>query len=184
MLKGKESYDPAQSTKQYESIAVRVFTKSGWILGNVTIPSNRNFLSVFENSEEYITMTDVLLEGRPQVIPIFSLQRSAVIFLKPEADVNRSVGLESRNRVIHPVSFLLVNGSVYGNIEISKGVRLSKHLSQHRGFLLVKNCHFRLHNPWEDRTIDHKEPTLLLNPSNIIGVSEWAKDEETTDVRK
>ena len=82
-----------------------------------------------------------------------------------------------RNLVEHPVSCLLENGTLYGRVNIMKGVRLSDYLSRRKGFVLVRDCHFRLQNPWEDRGIDHRELAVLLNPEAVIGVSESAEDD-------
>ena len=178
MLKRKSKDDAPVTTAEFDAVPVQVFSKSGWIIGKVHIQSGWNLMSLFENSKEYISLTEVILEGRPKVIPVFTLHRSAILFLKPERELNQSHVADSRNRVVHPVSFLLTNGSLYGMAEVTKGVRLAAYLSRQTGFLLVQNCHYRLHNPWERRILDHTEPVLLLNPSAIIGFSEWVKDEE------
>lgn len=177
MFKRKSDDDGPAVAEEFEVVPVQVLTKPGWIIGKAHIRKGWNLLSLFDGSKEYISLTDVILEGRPKVIPLFSLHRSAILFVNPEnKEIHLSV-TESRNRVVHPVSFLLANGSVYGMVELATGVRISTYLSNQTGFILVHDCHYRIYHSGQQHVVDHKEPTLLLNPGAIIGVSEWVKDE-------
>ncbi len=166
---------PARS-KPFIAVPVQVFTPSGWIVGKVHIQQGWNILNVLEHSADYITMTDVILEGRPKVIPLFTLRRHAILFMKVEIRVAPPALQGARSRVEHAVSFLLQNGSLYGKIEIPTGVRLSNFLSRHKGFIIMQDCHYRIHNPWEKRILDHTEDQLLVNPDAVIGASEAAQD--------
>ncbi|PCJ66175.1 MAG: hypothetical protein COA73_01635 [Candidatus Hydrogenedentota bacterium] len=165
---------PAQS-KPYLAVPVQVLTSAGWIVGKLHIQKGWNIVNVLEHSTDFLTMTDVILEGRPKVIPLFTLRRDAILFMKVEIRVSPPALQGPRHRVEHSVSFVLHNGSLYGKIEIPTGVRLSTYLSRHKGFLIMQDCHYRIHNPWEKRVIDHTENQLLVNPDAVIGASEAAE---------
>jgi hypothetical protein len=176
MRKRKEDPDAPAKSRPFIAVPVQVFTPSGWIVGKVHIQQGWNILTVLEHSSEYITMTDVILEGRPKVIPLFTLRKHAILFMKVETHVNSPALQGPRNRVEHSVSFVLHNGSIYGKVELPMGVRLSDFLSRHKGFILMQDCHYRIHNPWEKRVLDHTEGQILVNPDAVIGASEAAQD--------
>ena len=177
MLRKREVEIESPERTAVELVPVRIFTPAGWIVGKLHLSGEWRMVDFLDHTQEFISLADAILEGRPKVIPLFTLQRSAILFIVVES----VEGLESdkgpRNLVEHPVSCLLENGTLYGRVKILKGVRLSDYLSRHKGFVLVRDCHFRLQNPWEDGGIDHREPAVLLNPQAVIGVSEWAEDE-------
>ena len=158
-------------------IPARIFTSAGWIIGKLHVGAELSMVDFLNHTQEFFSLADVILEDRPKVIPLFTLRRSAIMFLVVETNEGLEPALHPRNLVEHAISCLLQNGILYGRVNIMQGVRLSDHLSRKSGFVLVRDCHFRLQNPWEDRIIDHREPAVLLNPQAVIGVSEFAKDD-------
>ena len=113
---------------------------------------------------------------RNEDLPLFTLQRSAIQFIVVESPPEKELDAHLRNQIEHPISCLLQNGSLSGVIHVLRGVRLSEHLSRHKGFVMLKDAHFHLRNPWENRVIDHREPLVLLNPQSVVGVSEWIEE--------
>lgn len=158
-------------------VPVRIFTSAGWIIGKMHVGAGLSIVDFLNHTQDFFSLADVVLEGRPKVIPLFTLQRSAIMFLVLETDEGLEPALHPRNLVEHAISCLLESGTLYGKVNIMQGVRLSDHLSRRGGFVLVRDCHFRLQNPWEDRAIDHREPAVLLNPQAVIGVSESARED-------
>jgi hypothetical protein len=157
-------------------VPARIFTPAGWIVGKLHVAREWRMISYINRAPEFFSLADVILEGRPRVVPLFTLQRSAIEFIVVETEEDRAMDNAPRDQIEHAVSCLLQNGTLYGRIEIIRGVRLSDFLSKARGFVLVRDAHFQLRNPWDPRTIDHREPVVLLNPSAVIGVSESAQD--------
>jgi len=160
-----------------QQVPARILTLAGWIVGKIHVAENWRMVDFLDHSQPFFTIADVILEGRPKVIPLFTLQRSAIQFMVVETSEELGPALAARNQVDHSVSCLLANGTLFGTISIIQGVRLSDFLSKHKGYVLVRDTHFRLQNPWEDRAIDHRETAVLLNPQAVIGVSEAARDE-------
>lgn len=160
-----------------KQVPARILTLAGWIVGKIHVAEDWRMVDFLDHAQDFFALADVILEGRPKVIPLFTLQRSAILFIVVETDEELGPAMAARNQVNHSVSCLLENGTLFGRIEITQGVRLSDYLSRHSGFVLVRDCHFHLQNPWEDRAIDHRETAVLLNPQAVIGVSEAAHDE-------
>ncbi len=177
MQKKREVESDAVREASVDLVPVRIFTPAGWIVGKLHIGAERSMVDFLDHTQEFISLADTILEGRPKVIPLFTLHRSAILFLVAETEEDVESGMRPRNLVEHPVSCLLANGTLYGRVNITRGVRLSDYLSRQKGFVLVRDCHFRLQNPWEDRGLDHREPAVLLNPEAVIGVSESAEDD-------
>lgn len=177
MLRKREVNMEASGRAGVNLIPVRIFTPAGWIVGKLHVGAERSMVDFLDHTQEFFSLADVVLEGRPKVIPLFTLQRSAILFLVLETEEGLEPTLLPRNLVEHTISCLLANGTLYGRVNITRGVRLSDYLSRKRGFVLVRECHFRLQNPWEERAIDHRESAVLLNPQAVIGVSESAKDD-------
>ena len=170
----EEEQIPESSVKL---VPARVYTSSGWIVGKLHASADWSLANFLDHSPEFISLADTTLEGRPKVIPLFTLHRSAILFLVVETEEALESDKDPRNLLEHTVSFLLGNGTLYGRISVMKGVRLSVYLSRKSGFILVRDCHFRLQNPWEEQTFDHHEASVFLNPQAVVGVSESAEDD-------
>lgn len=155
----------------------RILTQAGWIVGKLHVTEGWRLVNFMNNVQEFFSLADVILEGRPKVIPLFTLHRSAIQFVVVEDDEPLEPDPAPRNQIEHAIQCLLQNGTLYGRVEIMRGVRLSDHLSRNGGFMLVRDAHFQLRNPWEDRVIDHREAAVLLNPHAVVGVSDAAQDE-------
>ncbi len=177
MLKRRREDAEAARPPQVRQVPARILTRGGWIVGKLHVAEEWRLMSYMNNVQEFFSLADVILEGRPKVVPLFTVHRSAIQFLVIESDEPLEPDLPPRNPVEHSVQCLLQNGTLYGRMKIMRGVRLSDYLSRTGGFLLVEDAHFQLRNPWEDRVIDHREPAVLLNPQAVIGVSESAQDE-------
>ena len=177
MPRKREAEIEAPEATAIHLIPARIFTPAGWIVGKLHVGGERSMVDFLDHSQEFFSLADVVLEGRPKVIPLFTLQRSAILFLIVETEEGLEPALLPRNLVEHAISCLLANGTLYGRVKITRGLRLSDYLSRKSGFVLVRDCHFRLQNPWEERTIDHRESSVLLNPQAVIGVSESAEDD-------
>ncbi len=176
MLRRRETDDDALLPgREVRLVPTRILTAAGWIVGKLHVASEWRMISYLNNAPEFFTLADVVLEGRPKVLPLFTLQRSAIVFIVVETDEDRMTDTPVRNGIEHAVSCLLQNGSLYGRLDVARGVRLSDFLSRAKGFVLLRDAHFQLRNPWDERSIDHREPVVLLNPHAVIGVSESAE---------
>lgn len=158
-------------------VPTRILTSAGWIVGKLHVASEWRMISYLNSAPEFFMIADVVIEGRAKVLPLFTLQRSAIVFIVVETEEDRATDMPVRNGVEHSVSCLMRNGSLDGRLDVTRGVRLSDFLSKARGFVLLRDAHFQLRNPWDTRTIDHREPVVLLNPNAVIGVSESVADE-------
>jgi len=173
VFRREEKDEPAAATREIRLVPARIFTQAGWIVGKLHVASEWRMINFINNMPEFFSLADVILEGRPKVIPLFTLQRSAIQFIVVETEPEKEIDGGTRNQIEHPISSLLVNGVLHGVISAPQGVRLSDFLSRQKGFVLVKDVRFQLRNPWEKRVIDHEEPLVLLNPNSVVGVSEW-----------
>lgn len=174
VFRRQEKDEVVPATRDIRLVPARVFTQAGWIIGKLHVAAEWRMLNFINNVPEFFSLADVLLEGRPKVIPLFTLQRDAIQFIVVETDLGKEIDPTMRNQIEHAISCLLVNGVLHGVISVLRGVRLSDHLSRQEGFVLVKDVRFQLRNPWEKRMIDHEEPLVLLNPQAVVGVSEWS----------
>ena len=174
MFRRQEEDGPAQATRKIRLVPARIFTQAGWIIGKLHVAAEWRMINFINNVPEFFSLADVILEGRPKVIPLFTLQRAAIQFIVVETPLEKEIDPGMRNQIEHAVSCLLVNGVLHGVISVLQGVRLSDHLSRQEGFVMVKDVRFQLRNPWEKRMIDHEEPLVLLNPQAVVGVSEWS----------
>lgn len=163
-------------TRQIRLVPARVLTQAGWLVGKMHVAAEWRLINFINNVPEFFSIEDVVIEGRPRVFSLFTLQRSAIQFIVVESDPDKEIDGNLRNQIEHPIGCLLRNGVLLGVLSVPRGVRLSDFLSRQKGFLLVKDVHFHLQNPWEKRVIDHREPFVLLNPEAVVGISEWTED--------
>ena len=157
-------------------VPARVLTEAGWLVGKLHVARAWRMIDYINHAPEFIALADVVLEGRPKVLPLFTLRRSAISFIVVETEQDRQMDLPARDFVVHPCAWLMPNGSLYGRIEVARGIRLSDYLSKARGFILVQDVHFQLRNVWDKRIIDHRESAVLLNPHAPIGVAEYPEE--------
>ena len=166
---------PVQGLK-VRQVPARILTPAGWIVGKLHVANEWRMINYINNAPDFFTLEDVVVEGRPRVLPLFTLQRSAIEFIVVETEEDRKSDMPQRERIVHPIWCLLQNGLLHGKIEIIPGVRLSEFLSRSKNFLLLNEVHFILNSPRDERTIDHKEPVVLLNPAAVIGVTEFLEE--------
>jgi hypothetical protein len=176
MFKHAETGGEAPRGREVRLVAARILTPAGWIVGKMHVAADWRMINFMNNVPDFFSLADVIIEGRPKVVPLFSLHRAAIQFVVVETQPEKELDAGLRNQVEHPISCLLQNGSLSGVISVLRGVRLSDHLSRQKGFVILKDAHFHLRNPWENRVIDHREPLVLLNPQAVVGVSEWSED--------
>lgn len=173
MLRRDEQDEKAEASRDIRLVPARIFTQAGWIIGKLHVGAEWRMINFINNVPEFFSLADVILEGRPKVLSLFTLQRAAILFIVVETEPEKELGAAGRNVIEHPISCLLANGVLHGIISAPQGIRLSDYLSRQKGFILVKDVRFQLRNPWEKRMIDHEEPLVLLNPQTVVGVSEW-----------
>lgn len=176
MFKRADTDEKSPAGREIRLVPARILTQAGWIVGKMHVAADWRMLTFINHVPEFFSLADTIIEGRPKVVPLFTLQRSAIQFIVVESPPEKELDASLRNQIEHPVSCLLRNGSLSGIIQVLRGVRLSDHLSRHKGFVMLRDAHFHLRNPWENRVIDHREPLVLLNPEAVIGVSEWTED--------
>ncbi len=176
MFKRAETGDETPRGHEIRLVPARILTPAGWIVGKMHVAADWRMINFINHVPEFFSLADVIIEGRPKVVPLFTLHRAAIQFIVVERPPEKELDAGLRNQIEHPVSCLLQNGSLSGVISVLRGVRLSDHLSRHKGFVMLKDAHFHLRNPWENRVIDHREPLVLLNPQAVVGVSESAED--------
>lgn len=174
MFRREEPDGPATASRDIRLVPARIFTQAGWIVGKLHVAAEWRMINYINNAPDFFALADVILEGRPKVIPLFTLQRGAILFIVVETPPEKEIESGMRNQIEHAISCLLANGVLHGVISAPQGVRLSDYLSRQKGFVLVKDVRFQLRNPWEKRMIDHEEPLVLLNPHSVVGVSEWS----------
>ncbi len=158
-------------------VPARILTQTGWIVGKLHVAENWRMIDYLNHAPEFFSLADVVLEGRPKVLPLFTLRRAAITFIVVETEEDRTMDLPARDYVVHQVAWLMQNGSLYGKIEIARSIRLSDYLSKARAFVMVRDAHFQLRNPWDKRVIDHREKVVLLNPHAAIGAAEYPEEE-------
>ena len=180
MFRRQEPEETTSVEREIRLVPARIFTRAGWLIGKLHVAAEWRMINFINNVPDFFALADVVLEGRPKVVSLFTLHREAIIFIVVETEPEKEVDTATRNQIERPVSFLLHNGVLHGTMSVLRGVRLSDHLSRQKGFVLLKDAHFKLRNPWEKHTIDHQEPVVLLNPDIVVGVAEWLEEQQSS----
>jgi len=173
---GRKQRDEGTLERKMRAVPVRILTSAGWIVGKLHVYEGWQLIKYINHAQAFITLEDVILEGRPKVLPLFTLHRSAVQFVVVETDEDLAEPGQSQKLVEHPVACLLEYGTLRGRTHIMRGVRLADYLSKNDGFILVHDAHYHLKNPWEDRAVEHEESAVLLNPKAVIGMSDFVQE--------
>jgi len=159
--------------------SVVVFTASGFIRGVFHLPPARHLRSFLNAGEEILKLTQAVLPGSPQVHAFLALQKSAVLLVVPQEDLEPQMAepgpiLKERRLVTCLLSF----GSVQGYLETPEHMRTSDFLLRNPGFLELRECHIGP-NPY----LDPKEisgeaiPLVLVNAKCLVGLAEEDRGE-------
>lgn len=152
--------------------AARLLTRAGWIVGNIHVPTHARLTDFLSHDSDFLPLTDVFLEGRPNPVPFFALQKSAIYFLAAmDAEDLQSAKLTG-SLYEHQIACLLPIGSIAGKAEIPEGIRVSDFFCKHGGFILMRECHYHIRDPWTHEKEDATETAMLVNTEAAIGVSE------------
>jgi hypothetical protein len=173
---GRRKEESPTIERAVRSVPVRILTSAGWIVGKLHVSNGWQLIDFMNHAQDFFTLEDTVLEGRPKVLPLFTLRRSAIQFVVVETDEDMDEGAPARNKVEHPVACLLQSGTLHGRIQITRSVRLADYLSKNSGFLVMREAHYHLKNPWEDRAVEHREPAVLLNPKAVVGISDFSAE--------
>ena len=155
-----------QPTRQ---IDVTVFTPTGWLRGALALPKEQSILAHFEEKVPFFKLTGVSLPMEGVPVPFLALRRDAALIVVPEASVRPHTGGETSER---PVTCLLSQGVVSGNIDVLVQDRLSDYLLSHDGFLTVRDATIRTQG--EDH-VRGPFGMVILNAKSVVGVAELQK---------
>ena len=152
--------------------AARLLTRAGWIVGNIHVPAYARLTDFLSHDQEFLPLTDVFLEGRPKPVPFFALQKSAIYFLAA-MDVEELQSAKLTGSLDeHQIACLLPIGNITGKAQLLEGIRVSDFFCRHGGFILMRDCHYHIRDPWSHEKEDATESAMLVNTEAAIGVSE------------
>lgn len=156
---------------QLRRTPVQILMPTGWIAGTLHIPANRRLVEHLNHTRDFLALTGVRFESKPEPIEFFAVRREAVILmLASPQEHSQNVVLEEQT--IHHLSCLLERGTLYGRFKTLKGVRVSDYISSARGFFLLEDCDMVLSDRW-GRTVREEHRThVLVNVHHVIGVAE------------
>ena len=152
-------------------VPARVLTASGWMRGKLSLPGLVRLVD-FVGREEYLTFIDVEFEGDERPLDFFALRRNAVSFLIVESNESLESTEELGYREEHHVTCRITAGALTGVILLKLGARLSDYLTRHDGLVPVRECHYRVRNPFTGKVEEGHADAMLINPEAIVGVSE------------
>lgn len=155
-----------QATRQFD---VTVFTPTGWLRGALALPKEQALLAHFEEQVPFFKLTGVSLPDDGVPVPFLALRRDAALIVVPETNVRPPTGGETSRR---PVTCLLSQGVVSGNIDVLVQDRLSDFLFSHRGFVSVVDATIR--TAGEDK-VRGPYDLVILNAASVVGVAELQK---------
>lgn len=140
--------------------------------GTFHVLRHAKFVEQLNAPNEFIKITDVSFVGKQREIPFFALQRDATTLIVPPATENDLILDKVEEQEAKHVFCVFVGGVISGTLLIRKGVRVSDFLVKQTGFVLLRRCKLRLGDLHDEFFVEEEHPSIIVNSSNIIGVSE------------
>lgn len=156
---------------------VRALTPSGWITGKLFIPGLIRLVD-FIDKEKILRLTDAQIEGDALGTKFLALSRDSVILLMVEANENLESVETLGHQDEHPVTCWIGCGAVQGVLLLRLGTRLSDYLARREGFVVVRECRYRIRNPLTMKVEENESWALLLNSRSIVAVTERSQTGE------
>ncbi len=161
------SYSPDQRT-----IVSQILTTAGWVDGTFHILRHAKFVAQLNKEDEFLKITDVSFVGKKQKMPFFALQKDAAVLIVPPPTESDLILDTTEEKEAKHVFCVFEGGVISGTLMIRKGVRISDFLIKQKGFVLLKRCNLRLGDLHEEFFVDEDHPSIIVNSSKILGVTE------------
>jgi len=161
---------PEGTRPEHKRLAARIYTPSGWIVGNFHVPQGRQLLPFLNETKQFFTLTDVQLPGHTRPLSFLAVQRSATILVVP-AEAENIGGDVTGVATTHQVSCLLHGGLLMGALRLPSTVRVSDHLMATAQFFLLRDCTIGLDDPQRGGSVEATR-LVLVNASRLVGVAE------------
>lgn len=162
-----DAYHPPQ-----RAIPLRLLTDAGWVSGTLRIPAKSRLVEFLEHAHELVSLTDVKVESKADRLPFMAVRRSSVLLIIA-GELESTEPTQYRPLADHDIECMFPYGWVSGRISSPRDLRLSDQLSMRPSFfVVVHGAHVRMRDPWSSERIDIREPVVLLNTREIVGVTE------------
>jgi len=163
---------PRMPTPPMRRVTVNALTDAGWVAGSLHVPLQVRLVDYLNRAPDFLSLTEVFMEGHAEAIAYLALQRQAIVFMLVEGQ-EESLSVEDTGIMDeHLVSCLFRMGSLKGKIMVKPGTRLSDVLAKQRKFIAVTECTYWLRAHQGGDASAKYGPFLLLNRDKIVGLSE------------
>ena len=155
-------------------VPVRAMTTAGLIEGALHLARNHMLLDHVNHTRELLTMTNVQVRDAAHRIPFFLLRRGQTVAMipPPDDDIDDAAG---KTFADHKIGCLTTVGNIAGTLRIMPSVRVSDYLQSQDGFFLLHNCQVAR----GALTVAERVPTVLVNATLVVGVTEVAPPSKT-----
>ena len=90
---------PVAASREIRLVPARIFTQAGWVVGKLHVAAEWRMINFINNVPDFFSLVDVVLEGRPKVLNLFTLQRSAILFIVVETAPEKEIDPGMRNQI-------------------------------------------------------------------------------------
>ena len=160
-------YQPDQRT-----LTCQIHTAAGWLTGTFHFMRSARFVDQLNVKNEFFRLTDVSFIGKEQSIPFFALQRDAPTLIIPPGKEGDLVVERHEEKKPIKVHALFEGGVVTGSLVIRANIRVSDYLVKQDGYILLRRCKLRLGDLQSEFFVEEEHPSVIINASKILGVSE------------
>lgn len=168
---GKREESTPQPQRTPRKVALRVFTSSGWLRGELQLPGIVRLLDFIDN-ETYLRLTQAHFEHDPPPVEFFALRRDAIrialIQAREMLELPETIGYQEHHEVVCRIA----DGVLRGFMPIRLGGRLSDYLERQQGFIVLTDAQYRIRDPFTAEVDIGEAAVILVNPDAIIGVTE------------
>lgn len=153
-------------------VTVNAMTRAGWAAGSLHVPQHVRLVDFLNRAPDFLSLTEVFMDRHKSEIPYLALQRQSILFLVVDPSEYNPAGEEAAIVEDHTVTCIFDVGRLKGRAPIKAAARLSDTLAKHKAFLPLHDCIFELRLPWSAEVIKERQPFVLLNCSQVVGLSE------------
>lgn len=160
------SYKPDQ-----RHVPCQIMLSAGWVEGTFHVPRISKFVDQLNAQAEFLRVTDLSFVGKTSTVPFMSLQKNKTILIVPPPQ-EKDLSNEPEDLIFRRIFVLFEGGVLAGTLRIRHGVRTSDYFAKQQGFIPLRHCILRLGDLNEEFFVEERHPAVVINASEIIGVSE------------
>jgi hypothetical protein len=157
------------SQEEQRTTAVGIFTRAGWVTGQLHIAADRDLGWYLDGDDRFFRLTEVQLPAEEAPRDFFAMFAEEALLVLPLENAEQYVAAPDGS-TRRDIACLLAEGTLFGSLDVPPDTRVSDYLMAGRRFIPIRRCR----TPLMELPPEVSEPIemIFLNSKKVIGVTE------------